>query len=94
MLVAFSSSRDGDVAHVQSSTHVHVYACVQELVAAKLPKLAAHLKELNCDMTLIATDWFLCLFATVLPSEVIASSSFPLVCRTPCIASSIGQMFE
>ena len=42
----------------------------QELVAAKLPKLAAHLKRLNCDMTLLATDWFLCLFSTVLPSEV------------------------
>ncbi|KAK9808174.1 hypothetical protein WJX73_005269 [Symbiochloris irregularis] len=44
----------------------------EELVAAKLPKLAAHLRELNCDMTLIATDWFLCLFATVLPSETVA----------------------
>lgn len=39
-------------------------------MAAKLPKLGAHLKHLNCDMTLIATDWFLCLFSTVLPSEV------------------------
>ena len=46
---------------------------MQELVAAKLPKLGAHLKRLNCDMTLIATDWFLCLFSTVLPSEVSSS---------------------
>lgn len=44
----------------------------EELVAAKLPKLGAHLKHLNCDMTLIATDWFLCLFSTVLPSETVA----------------------
>lgn len=39
-------------------------------MAAKLPKLGAHLKRLACDITLIATDWFLCLFSTALPSEV------------------------
>jgi len=48
--------------------------CQQELVARKLPKLAKHLKGLNCDMSIIATDWFLCLFCTALPSEVPPSS--------------------
>ena len=39
-------------------------------MSAKLPKLFAHLSRLHCDMTIIATDWFLCLFSTALPSEV------------------------
>lgn len=43
---------------------------LQELVIVKLPKLHKHLQALGCDMTIIATDWFLCLFATSLPSEV------------------------
>ena len=46
-------------------------ACAaQELVAVKLPRLHAHLQKLGCDMSIIATDWFLCLFSTSLPSEV------------------------
>ena len=43
---------------------------VQELVAAKLPKVHAKMEAMHCDMTIVATDWFICLFATVLPSEV------------------------
>lgn len=39
-------------------------------MASKLPKLRSHLAKLHCDMTIIATDWFLCLFSTALPSEV------------------------
>ncbi|KAK9919170.1 hypothetical protein WJX75_009858 [Coccomyxa subellipsoidea] len=42
---------------------------LQELVDAKLPRLRQHLEKLGCDMTIIATDWFLCLFSTSLPSE-------------------------
>ncbi len=45
----------------------------QEMVGRKLPKLARHLQGLNCDMSIIATDWFLCLFCTALPSEVLLS---------------------
>ena len=43
----------------------------------KLPRLRQHLIKLQCDITIIATDWFLCLFATVLPSEV-GQLPFPL----------------
>ena len=35
----------------------------------KLPRLAAHLEVLQCDMSILATDWFLCLFCTSLPAE-------------------------
>ena len=42
----------------------------QELVIEKMPKLAAHLAALHCDITIVATDWFLCLFCTSVPSEV------------------------
>ena len=45
-------------------------AGAQELVAAKLPRLHRRLAELGCDMTILATDWFLCLYATSLPCEV------------------------
>jgi len=39
-------------------------------VIEKMPKLAAHLSSVQCDITIVATDWFLCLFCTTLPSEV------------------------
>jgi hypothetical protein len=29
-----------------------------------------HLQQLGCEVTLLATDWFLCLFITTLPVEV------------------------
>lgn len=38
----------------------------------KIPALAKHLKDLRCEMSIIATDWFLCLFSISLPSEVVA----------------------
>ena len=43
---------------------------MQELVAAKQPRLHRRLAQLGCDMTILATDWFLCLYATSLPCEV------------------------
>ena len=43
---------------------------MQELVVEKMPKLAEHFSSLHCDITIVATDWFLCLFCTTLPSEV------------------------
>ena len=42
---------------------------LQELVAAKQPRLHRRLAQLGCDMTILATDWFLCLYATSLPCE-------------------------
>ena len=52
-------------------THVEMRA-LRELVEAKLPRLAAHMSALGCDMSLLATDWFLCLFCTALPPETAA----------------------
>lgn len=43
---------------------------LQELLYNKVPKLHKHLQATGCEMSIIATDWFLCLFATTLPSEV------------------------
>lgn len=44
---------------------------MQELVAAKLPRLHRHLQSIGCDMTIIgATDWILCLYTTSFPAEV------------------------
>jgi hypothetical protein len=51
-----------------SGCHVEMRS-LKELVAVKLPRLAAHLEELHCDMSIVATDWFLCLFCTSLPAE-------------------------
>lgn len=42
---------------------------LEDIVAHKLPRLAKHLKNTGCDMSLIATDWYLCLFSTSLPCE-------------------------
>lgn len=33
-------------------------------------RIAAHLEALEFDVSLVATEWFLCLFSKSLPSEV------------------------
>ncbi|KAL0039855.1 hypothetical protein WJX77_010029 [Trebouxia sp. C0004] len=52
-------------------THVEMRS-LEELTYKKLPKLYKHLQTMQCEMSIIATDWFLCLFATTLPSETAA----------------------
>mmetsp|Transcript_23386 Transcript_23386/g.51328 ORF Transcript_23386/g.51328 Transcript_23386/m.51328 type:complete len:402 (-) Transcript_23386:579-1784(-) len=42
---------------------------LDELISNKLPRLHAHLKATDCDISIIATDWYLCLYATSLPAE-------------------------
>ncbi|WOL13658.1 hypothetical protein Cni_G22431 [Canna indica] len=41
----------------------------KDLLAKKCPRIAAHLEALGFDVSLVATEWFLCLFAKSLPSE-------------------------
>ncbi len=45
---------------------------LDELASTKLPRLSAHLKALEADMSLISTDWYLTLFCTSCPSETAA----------------------
>ncbi len=42
-----------------------------ELVGNKLPRLWAHMQALEVEMALLATDWYLGLFCTSLPSETV-----------------------
>ena len=58
------------------SAHIGMICLLQELTYNKLPKLHKHLQATGCEMSIIATDWFLCLFATTLPSEVSVESLF------------------
>ncbi|XP_020103501.1 growth hormone-regulated TBC protein 1 [Ananas comosus] len=41
----------------------------KDLLAKKCPRIAAHLEGLEFDVSLVATEWFLCLFSKSLPSE-------------------------
>ncbi|MBA0703963.1 hypothetical protein Golax_016254, partial [Gossypium laxum] len=41
----------------------------KDLLSKKCPRIAAHLEALEFDVSLVATEWFLCLFAKSLPSE-------------------------
>ncbi|WOK92948.1 hypothetical protein Cni_G01640 [Canna indica] len=41
----------------------------KDLLAKKWPRIAAHLEAMEFDVSLVATEWFLCLFAKSLPSE-------------------------
>ncbi|CAO2814227.1 uncharacterized protein LOC130805288 [Amaranthus tricolor] len=41
----------------------------QDLLTKKCPRIAAHLEALEFDVSLVATEWFLCLFSKSLPSE-------------------------
>ncbi|XP_043692414.1 TBC1 domain family member 2A-like [Telopea speciosissima] len=41
----------------------------KDLLAKKCPRIAAHLDALGFDVSLVTTEWFLCLFSKSLPSE-------------------------
>ncbi|XP_010928875.1 uncharacterized protein [Elaeis guineensis] len=41
----------------------------KDLLAKKCPRIAAHLEAIEFDVSLVATEWFLCLFSKSLPSE-------------------------
>ncbi|KAK8504169.1 hypothetical protein V6N13_062528 [Hibiscus sabdariffa] len=41
----------------------------KDLLAKKCPRIAAHLEALGFNVSLVATEWFLCLFSKSLPSE-------------------------
>ncbi|KAI9082410.1 hypothetical protein K1719_035833 [Acacia pycnantha] len=41
----------------------------KDLLVKKFPRIAAHLDALEFDVSLVATEWFLCLFSKSLPSE-------------------------
>lgn len=51
-----------------SGTHVE-QRVLQDLLVKKLPKLAAHLNTINFEVSLVTTEWFLCLFARSFPTE-------------------------
>lgn len=42
---------------------------LEMMVKEKEPKLAEHLHSIYCETTIIATEWYLCLFCTTLPPE-------------------------
>ncbi|WIA29030.1 hypothetical protein OEZ86_011544 [Tetradesmus obliquus] len=56
----------------------HLMGCLvemkalDELIAQKLPRLATHLASLEAEVSILATDWFLTLFATCMPAETVA----------------------
>ncbi|GAB4825253.1 hypothetical protein Ancab_008125 [Ancistrocladus abbreviatus] len=41
----------------------------KDILAKKCPRIAAHLEALEFDVSLVATEWFLCLFSKSLPTE-------------------------
>ncbi|KAF7827083.1 TBC1 domain family member 2A [Senna tora] len=41
----------------------------KDLLAKKCPRIATHLEAMEFDVSLVATEWFLCLFSKSLPSE-------------------------
>uniref|UniRef100_A0A1D1Z0T2 TBC1 domain family member 2A n=1 Tax=Anthurium amnicola TaxID=1678845 RepID=A0A1D1Z0T2_9ARAE len=41
----------------------------KDLLAKKCPRIAAHLDVMDFDVSLVTTEWFLCLFSKSLPSE-------------------------
>jgi hypothetical protein len=61
----------GTFAPALEGCHVEMRAFAA-LLSKKMPKLSRHLSSVGCDVSLLATDWFLCLFSTALPSETTA----------------------
>lgn len=50
--------------HLLSNKYKHFYKLEIKC------RIAAHLEALDFDVSLVATEWFLCLFSKSLPSEV------------------------
>lgn len=53
-------------------------------------RIAAHLEAMEFDVSLVATEWFLCVFSKSLPSEVPLLPSLPpfvrvRVCALMCV---------
>lgn len=45
---------------------------LDELMAHKLPRLSAHLRSMEADVSILATDWFLTLYSASMPSETVS----------------------
>lgn len=69
--------------------HVEM-GCLGALLAAKQPRLAAHLSACGCEASLLATDWYLCLFATTLPAESAARVWDALWCEGRKVLHRLG----
>ncbi|XP_010534266.1 PREDICTED: growth hormone-regulated TBC protein 1 [Tarenaya hassleriana] len=41
----------------------------KDFLTKKCPRIATHLEDIGFDVSLVATEWFLCLFSKSLPSE-------------------------
>ncbi|GLC41876.1 hypothetical protein PLESTF_000095400 [Pleodorina starrii] len=44
---------------------------LDELIGAKLPRLHEHFSSIDLDISMLATDWYLCLYSVSLPSETV-----------------------
>ncbi|PNW70873.1 hypothetical protein CHLRE_17g737050v5 [Chlamydomonas reinhardtii] len=44
---------------------------LDELIGTKLPRLQQHFQAIDFDISMLATDWYLCLFSVSLPSETV-----------------------
>lgn len=72
-----------------SGCHVEMRS-LETIVAKKLPKLAHHMGVIECDFSMVSTEWFLCLFATSLPPETVARVWDILFCEGPKILYRIA----
>ncbi|KAJ6334264.1 hypothetical protein OIU78_011209 [Salix suchowensis] len=79
VLVAYSF-RDSDVGYCQGLNYVAALLLLVmkteedafwmlAVLLENCPRIAVHLEELEFDVSLVATEWFLCLFSKSLPSE-------------------------
>eukprot|EP00775_Hariotina_reticulata_P009878 gene9878-10036_t len=69
--------------------HVEM-GCLGQLLRQKQPKLWAHLQGLGCEPSLLATDWYLCLFCTTLPAETAARVWDSLFCEGRKVLHRLG----
>lgn len=88
LMIVFEQEREEKVfwalvATIQYKVHPQTYqrdlrGChveqrvLKELIDRKLPRLGAHLDRVHCDMVMLTTEWFMCLFLHCLPIEVAA----------------------
>ncbi|KAG2489481.1 hypothetical protein HYH03_012117 [Edaphochlamys debaryana] len=71
---------------------------LDELIGSKLPRLHAHFASIDFDISMLATDWYLCLYSVSMPSETVMRAWDALFFEGPKVlyrvALAILKMYE
>ena len=62
----------------------------EDYFRATLPKLSSHLDGSGLPLSIVTTNWFMCLFVNTLPAETLLRVWDLLVLEEPCVLGTHG----